>query len=282
MARWASFIDSRRSETPALLLDTGDFFRPEASENDDIDYRYFFEGMRLMQYDAVNIGANDILYGRDRLRNAAKEGSLPLVSSNIVDRRDDGLIAQPFVIKYLGGRRTLFGMREGIRAGIFSVTAPSFFDMIDSSVSKNYKIMDPRITALEAVSTLREKDCDLIIAISHLGWEKSVRFATDVPGIDIVVNGHRGHEGTHQQHAGSTLIVDTGIHRISFTEIEARFFKGKLFLKATDMGGAARHEPERTDLLELESRYGKELKTKGIEDRREKAVEIEKNNRSAR
>ena len=282
MARWASFIDSRRSDTPALLLDTGDFFRSEQSEYDEIDYRYFFEGMRLMEYDAVNIGANDILYGRDRLRNAAKDGGLPLISSNIIDRRDDDLLAAPFVIKYLGGKRTLFGMRDGIRAGVFSVTDPSFFDMIDSSVSKNYKIKDPRITALEAVSLLREKGCDLVIAISHLGWEKSVRFASDVPGIDIVVNGHRGHEGTFQQRAGSTLIVDTGLHRTSFTEIEARFFKGRLFLKATDMGGAARRQPERADLLELESKYGRELRKRGIEDRREKAVEIEKNNRSAR
>ncbi|MBN2184861.1 MAG: hypothetical protein JW746_05995 [Candidatus Krumholzibacteriota bacterium] len=275
MARWASFIDSRRADTPVLLLDTGDFFRPEASEEDEIDYRYFFEGMRLMRYDAVNIGPNDILYGTDRLRNAANEGGLPLVSSNIVDRRDDCLIARPYIIKYLGGRRTLFGMREGVRVGIFGVTDPSFFELIDSSISKNYKIKDPRITALEAVSVLKKKGCDLIIAISHLGWEKSVSFASDVPGMDIVINGRRGHEGTYQKHAGSTIIVDTGIHRISFTEIEARFFKGRLFLKATDMGGAARNQPERADLLKLESRYGNELKIKGIEDRREKAVEIE-------
>ena len=282
MARWASFIDSRRSETPALLLDTGDFFRPELTENDEIDYRYFFEGMKLMGYDAVNIGANDILYGRDRLRSAAKDGNLPLVSSNILDRRNDDLLAKPFIIKYLGGKRTLFGMREGIRVGIFSVTDPSFFARIDSSVSKNYKIKDPKITALEAISRLKEKGCDLVIAISHMGWEKSVRFASDVPGIDIVVNGHRGHEGTFQQHAGSTLIVDTGIHRISFTEIEARFFKKKLLLKATEMGRVAHNSAERPDLLELELKYGRELEQKKIADRRENAVEIEKDNRPAR
>ena len=115
-----------------------------------------------------------------------------------------------------------------------------------------------------------------------MGWENSVRFASDVSGIDIVVNGHRGHEETFQQHAGSTLIVDTGIHRISFTEIEARFNKGKLLLQATDMGGIAHQFAKRADLRELELKYRRELRKKGIEDKRENTIEIEKNNRSTR
>ncbi len=278
MARWASFIDRRKDETPVLLLDTGDFFGPEVSDNDGIDYRYFFEGMGLLGYDAVNIGPNDLLSGRNALRDAAERGSLPLVSSNIIDSRGGGPATEPFLIRYLGGRRTLFGRKGGVRVGIFGITDPSFFDIADTSFLEGYTIKEPRITALETVSTLRGKGCDLIIALSHLGWDRSVRLASDVPGIDIVVNGHREHEGTFQQRSGPALVVDTGVHRISFTEIEARFLKGRLFLRAVDMGAAAREMPRRADLEKLESRYVNELEKMGKQDRRENAVEAEKDN----
>ena len=44
------------------------------------------------------------------------------------------------------------------------------------------------------------------------------------------------------------------------------------------MGLAARKMPPRADLEELESRYVKELENKGIQDRREREVEAEKDN----
>ncbi|MBN2070402.1 MAG: hypothetical protein JW814_03005 [Candidatus Krumholzibacteriota bacterium] len=275
MARWASFIDSRRAISPVLLLDTGDFFRPEKTPDDEIDYPYFFEGMRLLRYDAVNVGANDLLYGREIIAKAAKDADLPLLSSNIIDRRSGDLLAAPFMIRDLGGKKTILGRKGAIRTGIFSLTDRSFFDMIENAELDNYNIKEPAVTALEAVSRLRGKKCDLIIAISHLGWEKSVRLAETVPGIDIVINGHRGHDGTFQQRTGSTLVVDTGLHRISLTEIEVRFTNGKLLTRASDVGGVALRMPGRKDLAGLEERYLMELEQKGIEDKRENTVEVE-------
>ncbi len=265
MARWASFIDSKRSETPVLLLDTGNFCRSRHSKNDDLDYQYFFEGLKLMKYDAINVASNEIRYGRKRLLQIAKKNGLPLVSANIYDKRANGFLASPWIIKHLGGRRTIFGRKGGVRVGIFSVTLPSFIHKIDPIIPRYYDVRNPKIAALDAISRLREKGCDLIIAISHQGWGKSLDFAADVPGIDIVVNGRRSHEGTHYELVDSTLVVDTGIHRISFTEIEARYYKGKLFLKATDVGGAAHKSEERVDLKELELEYQKELKQRDME-----------------
>lgn len=262
MARWASFIDSKRAEGPVLLLDTGNFCRASRGKTDELDYRYFFEGMKRMGYDAVGLAGNEIRFGKKQLLEAVEEASLPVTSANIFDKRDGQMLAAPWIIKDLGGRMTITGRKGGIRAGIFSVVLPMFIYEIDPLIPKYYEIVNPRIAALDAVSHLREKGCDIIIAISHQGWMNSMEFAADIPGIDIVVNGKRSHEGTYYEYADSTIVVDTGVHRVSFTEIEVAYRNGKRFIKATDMGAAAHSSDERADLAEIEKKYQEELKKK--------------------
>lgn len=210
MARWASLVEKRRSERPVLVIDTGDFSLPPDTRQRDLKERYFFEAMKLLRYDAVGIGEFETRDGLEGRFAAAKRSGLPLVSSNIFDRTLKKPVAPESVVRDIGGARTLFGRRGALRVGIFSVVLPSFIYRDGAEGRQRYNIVDPRLSALAAATNLRAGGCDIVIAVSHLGWQKSLELAREVPGIDVVLNGHREHTRTYEERVGSTVVVDTG------------------------------------------------------------------------
>lgn len=259
MARWAALIRQRRSEKPVLLVDAGDFCSPWRTRHQDIKYRYFFEGMKRLGYDAIAIGENEIRFGRKRLLETMKRTDLPFVSSNIIDKRGSGHLAAPYIVTSVGKHRLLFWRREGIKVGILSVVLPVYIHTIDEEIHKYYDVRDTRMSALETVSTLKELGCDLIIALSHLGWENSLEFANAVPGIDMVINGHRTHNGTHHEYVGKTIVIDTGLNRSSFTEINVTIEDGKPRYTPQDMGSVLLSLDGDPEFVALEKSFEEEL-----------------------
>jgi 2',3'-cyclic-nucleotide 2'-phosphodiesterase (5'-nucleotidase family) len=96
---------------------------------------------------------------------------------------------------------------NGVKIGLFSVIgygaiATMFF-------TGHYNILDPIETARQQVNYLKyDPDIDLIICLSHSGWESDVVLAQQVPGIDLILSGH-DHELTETPiRVGNTTIVD--------------------------------------------------------------------------
>ncbi len=260
MARWASLIEQRRSERAVLVIDAGDFSLPPDTRQRDLKERYFFEAMKLLGYDAVGIGEFEARAGLERLFASAERLGLPLVSSNVFDRNLKKPATPESIVKDVGGARTLFGRRGALRVGIFSVVLPSFIHGGGSDGPRRYTVVDPQLSALASATNLRAGGCDLVIAVSHLGWRKSLELARDVPGIDVVLNGHRAHASTHAERVGSTIVVDTGEKESSFTEVSVTFDGDSLVVAASDVCVAALALPEDPRFVELQKRYAEELK----------------------
>ena len=269
MARWASLIDKRRTQHPAVLLDAGGFCNPAQGQNASFNVDYFFEGMRMIGYAAAGVGADEIRFGRTRLLESVNKAGFELLSANIYDKRGGEMLGAKYTVIRAGGRRTLTGTKGGVRIGVFSVTLPLFVHEIDPDIPQYYDILDPRIAALEAVSALREKGCNLIVALSNQGWTKSLALAESVDGIDIVINGRREHNRPTGETVGQTVVVDTGIRRISLAEVFIEWTAGSPRVRVRESGPEAKAMMGRDDLLELEKRYTQELEARGIKDARE-------------
>jgi 2',3'-cyclic-nucleotide 2'-phosphodiesterase (5'-nucleotidase family) len=269
MARWASLIDKRKTKNPAILLDAGGFCNPDQGKNAAFDADYFFEGMRMIGYAAAGVGPDDIRFGRKRLAEKAREAGFVLLSSNVYDKRGSSLLGADYTVIRVGGRRTLTGIEGGVKIGVFSVVLPLFVHEIDPDISLYYEVLDPRIAALAAVSALREKGCDLIVALSYQSWPASLDLAGSVDGIDIVINGRREHNSPTGEMVGRTMVVDTGIRRISLTEVLVEWKAGSPRIAVKEAGPEAKSLKGRNDLLELEKKYEHELRERGIRDARE-------------
>ena len=260
MARWASLVEERRRERPVLVIDTGDFSVPPESPFREVRNRYFLSAMKLLRYDAVGIGGRETAAGLEGVLADARSYGIPLVNSNILTRGHKKPAATTSIIRVLGGTKTLFGRRGAARIGIFSVALPGFIYRSGPDVPKQYSVVDPKVAALEAVTALRARGCNLVVAVSHLGWPASLELARDVHGIDIVLNGHRSHKATYEERVGSTVVVDTGDNESSFTEVSVTFAGDSLVVTSTDVCSVAVKNPGDPRFLELQEKYAAEIK----------------------
>jgi 5'-nucleotidase len=109
----------------------------------------------------------------------------PIVCSNydFTGTELDGLVKPYITLK-----------RKGVKIGVFALCPP----MKGLVSQKNYEplqFLDPAACAQKYIDLLRRQEkCDLVICISHLGWEVSEypdeRFVSLTEGCDLVLGGH--------------------------------------------------------------------------------------------
>lgn len=101
---------------------------------------------------------------------------------------------------------------SGVTIGVFGVT-PLYVKPYEHL---GVTILDPVKEAARAVSALRGRGVDIVIALSHLGLRVDHALAVDVPGIDVILGGH-----THQLmdapvYEGHTAIFQVGKYGMAF------------------------------------------------------------------
>ena len=174
----------RQKDSTLLLFDSGDFSQGSS-------YYTMFKGdvevglMNQMNYDAVTIGNHEFDFGLENMVRLFKMAKFPIVCSNY-DFADTELaqIVKPYIIIE----------RNGLKLGIFALCPP----LSGLVAAKNYgplKFLDPTECAQKTTDLLKkEKKCDAVICLSHLGWQVSEYPCDSVikhtRGIDLVLDGH--------------------------------------------------------------------------------------------
>ena len=185
LRRIAMLKEQRREDPQLLLFDSGDFSQGSS-------YYTMFKGdvevglMNQMGYDAGTIGNHEFDFGLENTTRLFKMARFPIVCSNY-DFADTELasIVKPYIVL----------KRKGVKIGVFALCPP-----LKGLVStKNYgplRFLDPIEVTREMVRVLRqEQKCDLVICLSHMGWEKTKEYPdpdifTATEGVDLVLGGH--------------------------------------------------------------------------------------------
>lgn len=131
------------------------------------------EAMNLMGYDAMVIGDLDLQLGPDALRQRIADAEFPILSANLKTPADDKLLAQPYALLEVGGRR----------AGIIGLT----WDSAPVSADQ-YVLLNAEEVLARYVGELQEQT-DIIIVLSNMGTEEDQRLSSQVSGIDLIVGG---------------------------------------------------------------------------------------------
>ena len=78
----------------------------------------------------------------------------------------------------------------GIFVGVIGITALGSMGIPESHPARltDIKFMDP-LETIRKYQFLREK-CDVILLLSHLGFETDVKFSAELPWVDIIIGGH--------------------------------------------------------------------------------------------
>ena len=78
----------------------------------------------------------------------------------------------------------------GISVGVIGITALGSMGIPESHPARltDIKFMDP-LETIRKYQFLREK-CDVILLLSHLGFETDMKFSAELPWVDIIIGGH--------------------------------------------------------------------------------------------
>lgn len=210
-ARRAALIQQIRSqENNVLLLDSGDIFQ-------GTPYFNFFGGelefklMSMMGYEASTMGNHDFDNGLDGFLKVQPNAKFPFICSNY-DFTNTVLEGQTIPYKIFN--------KNGIKVGIFAVGIE-----LDGLVGKkNYGetvYHDPIEIAQHYADFLRnEKKCDLVVCLSHIGYEYKddpekvcdIYLAQKTDNIDIILGGHTHtflpEPITYQNRKGKNVLVN--------------------------------------------------------------------------
>ncbi len=189
VARRAALIENIRKENPnVLLLDAGDIFQGTPYFN------YFggeleFKLMSMMQYDLSTMGNHDFDNGIEGFYEQLPHARFDFVSANY-DFTNTVLngIVKPYKIFDKGG----------IKVGVFGLGI-ALEGLVDKRHYKETVYLDPVEIATDMARVLkREKKCDLVICLSHIGYEyrndankiSDLKLAARTEDIDLIIGGH--------------------------------------------------------------------------------------------
>ena len=189
-ARLAALVRTER--TPAtLFLAAGDLMQGTNLSN-LFAGRPVIEALNLMGLDASAVGNHEFDGGQAALAERAAEARFPFLAANI-----DG--AGPWKaaeVRRVGNVRVaLFGLtteETPVATHPRNVTGLSFTDAVAA--------------ARRMVAELRPQ-ADIVVALTHLGFEEDEKLAAAVPGIDVIVGGHTHTRAEQPEQVGATLIV---------------------------------------------------------------------------
>ena len=176
----------RSEEEHVLLLDAGDIFQ-------GTPYFNVFNGelemklMSILEYDAATMGNHDFDIGLEGFLKAKQFANFPFLCANY-----------DFSKTILAGQTKSYHIfhKAGIKIGVFGIGV-ALKGLVSEDKYGNTRYLDPIITANKIASELKSKACDLVICLSHLGFEydnKSInsdrKLATESQNIDLILWGH--------------------------------------------------------------------------------------------
>jgi 2',3'-cyclic-nucleotide 2'-phosphodiesterase/3'-nucleotidase len=200
LAHSASYIREMRSKTNVVLLDNGDNLQgqPEIyyyNYIDTVSPHFSAEVMNYLGYDAGTVGNHDVEAGHSVYDRLLSQYKFPLLAANAVNVETGKPYFKPYTIIE----------KDGMRIAVFGMVTPSIPEWIPRKLYTGIEFRNMVETAKEWMPIIKKEKPDLIVGLFHSGFNKeeleenrekyinedgSASVAYNVPGFDIIFNGH--------------------------------------------------------------------------------------------
>lgn len=179
----AAYIDSVRcadGRRNVLLLHAGDFsqgtsYFTEMNGNIEIDV------LNTLGFDVVTLGNHEFDNGIPELARRLKNLQPEVVCANydFTGTPLEGLVKPYVIVRKAGMKIAVIGLLTDI------------MQVVDREIAKELQYQDP-VSVVNSLSTyLKEnKNCDMVICLSHLGFKEDKELASQVRDVDVIVGGH--------------------------------------------------------------------------------------------
>lgn len=201
-ARIYSYIKSLIDEKgDFLFLDNGDTFHgtyPVVESKGQI----LPELLNELKIDAMTAHW-DFAYGPKAIENLVEELNYPMLAINAYEKDSDELLFPPYLISE----------KNGLKIGVIGLAATIIDKVMPKHFSEGvYFTLGDEELSYYIKELKEEKEVDLVVLLSHLGFPQEVKLAKEVDGIDILLSGHTHNRIYEPAKVNHTLIIQSGCH----------------------------------------------------------------------
>ncbi|MFN3682640.1 MAG: bifunctional metallophosphatase/5'-nucleotidase [Fimbriimonadaceae bacterium] len=166
----------KRAGGTTWLVDAGDFCdgTPFSTEyKGDADN----EAMNAVGYDFGTFGNHEFNNTLAQVRKLIAESKRKLVAANARLKSDGRPLLEPYRIERVGGARVAI-------TGVITTSSGTY------PAAREGVEFEDEVMALQRVTSELKGKADVIVVLSHAGYEVDLKIARQVPGIDVIVGGH--------------------------------------------------------------------------------------------
>lgn len=242
--KFATMVDSLRTIYPDLLLFSAGDNRTGNPVNDQYDPVNYpmIELMNRLGFDLCTVGNHEWDANIGALHDDVERAKFPFLCANVTIPNDVDLDFEPFeIFESQGVKMAIIGMIE-VRHDDIPGTHP------DNVAKVSFK--RPNIV-LPQYKYLRDEN-DVVVLLSHCGFEDDMELAQANPWLDAIIGGHSHTLIDHPSQTNGVLITQSGSHLKYATLVKLKVKDHKVVNKEAvvlNVNGVRKEKPEIKQLV---------------------------------
>jgi len=242
--KFATMVDSLRAIYPDMLLFSAGDNRTGNPINDQYDPVNYpmIELMNQLGFDFSVLGNHEWDANIENLHNDIERANFPILCANVFIPDSVGLDIKPFAaFEQQGVKTTVIGMIE-IRHDGIPGTHPNNLKKVSFKNAKE---------VLPEYQYLRNQN-DVVILLSHCGFEDDLELAQANPWLDAIIGGHSHTLIEHPSETNGVLITQSGSHLKYATLVKIKVKDHKVIGKEAivlDVNKVSKEKPEIKQLV---------------------------------
>lgn len=196
-------LDSvRNADKNTIYLDAGDLMTGNPICNmvvDETEGGALLHLLNLCGCDAIALGNHEFDLGPEHLRNFVSKKKVEWLSANTVDKTTGNSLCQSYKIIE----------RNGLRIGVIGLILTDLAGVVSKQAISDFTIADIAESAQKSIDEI-DDGTDLIILLTHNGFEKDKELANSVHGCDIIIGGHSHTRLSEPVIENNIIIVQAG------------------------------------------------------------------------
>ncbi len=214
-------VRAERGDGNVLLLDGGDTWQGSYTSLQTRG-QDMVETMALLKPDAM-VGHWEFTYGEDRVLELIDALAYPFLSANVFDTTWDEPVFEASMMREVGGHKVAV---IGQSMPYTPIANPRW-------MIPNWSFgIRPEVIAAQ-VAKARADGAEVVVLLSHNGFDVDQKLAAEVPGIDVVLTGHTHDAIPHAIEIGKTLLLASGSHGQFVGRVDLEITNGKVTGYAT-------------------------------------------------
>ncbi len=209
-------IRAERGDDKVLFLDGGDtwqgsFTSLKSNGQDMVDC------MKLLKPDAM-VGHWEFTFGEDRVQEIVDEMDYPFLASNVVDTEWEEPVFES----------TAFFDKGGVRVAVIGQAMPYTPIANPRWMMPNWSFGIRPEALQKNVDAARAEGAEVVVLLSHDGFDVDQKLATVVSGIDVILTGHTHDAIPAAIKIGDTILLSSGSHGKYLGRVDLEVKGGKV------------------------------------------------------